>query len=239
VKLRLFIRLFNNYIYPICSSKHMTLLLGIDEAGRGPVIGPMVLCGVIIDASKEKQLKDMGARDSKMLTPLQRERLFDEIIDFVKGYKLIIVQPQEIDAAVESETDNLNWLEAKKSAEIINALKPNTAILDCPTVNTKKYTDYINKLLNVDLTLIAEHKADANYPVVSAASILAKVTRDAEIEKIKQKINIDFGSGYPSDPRTQEFLKKYHKKFPEIFRKSWASWKEVHNKQGQARLFDF
>ncbi len=217
----------------------MTNIVGIDEAGRGPVIGPLVICGAMIEASKEHKLKEIGARDSKELTALQRERLFDEILKLVKNHKIIIIQPHEIDIAVESDTDNLNWLEARKSAEIINTLKPKIAYLDCPSTNIAKYTSYIEKLLNIDTRLIAEHKADAKYPVVSAASILAKVTRDAEIEKIKHKIGQNFGSGYPSDPMTQDFLKKNFKKYPEIFRKSWASWQHAHQAGGQKRLGEF
>jgi len=218
----------------------MPIILGIDEAGRGPVIGPLVIAGVTIDASKEKALKQLGVKDSKVLAPAVRERLFDEIIKIVKDYKILIIQPREIDMAVESEEgDNLNWLEAKKSAEIINILKPNTAYLDCPSTNIARYKAYIANLLNVSSTIVAEHKADANYPVVSAASILAKVTRDAEIEKIKEKIKINFGSGYPSDPVTQAFLKKNYNKHAEIFRKSWSSWKTAKEKAGQMSLGNF
>ncbi len=182
----------------------------------------------------------MGVKDSKLLSPSARERLFGEIKKVVKDFRILVIPPEEIDAAVESEDgDNLNWLEAKKSAELINALKPGTAYLDCPSTNIAKYTAYVQNLVEAPAKLVAEHKADAKYPVVSAASILAKVTRDAEIEKIKEKIGIDFGSGYPSDPMTQAFLKKNYGKYPEIFRKSWASWKEAREKAGQTRLGSF
>ena len=89
------------------------------------------------------------------------------------------------------------------------------------------------------MKLVLEHKADLNYPVVSAASILAKVTRDAEIEKIKKEIGVDFGSGYMSDPRTSEFLKKNYKKYPEIFRKSWAPYQKIIGAKSQKNLSDF
>src|SRR3989338_2161614 len=97
-----------NYIYQISKVSlqgyKMTNIVGIDEAGRGPVIGPLVICGAMIEASKEHKLKEIGARDSKELTALQRERLFDEILKLVKNHKIIIIQPHEIDIAVESDT---------------------------------------------------------------------------------------------------------------------------------------
>ena len=103
---------------------------------------------------------------------------------------------------------NLNWLEADKSAEILDNLNPNKAIIDAPGNNIEKYRVYLlKKLKNKDIKLVLEHKADLNHPVVSAASILAKVTRDTEIELLKKELGIDFGSGYMTDPKTVEFLK--------------------------------
>lgn len=218
----------------------MTIILGADEAGRGPVIGPLVMAGVTIKKEEEIKLKNIGVKDSKLLTPKQREELFEKIVNIVQKYKIIIISAKEIDNALLSEEINLNWLEAIKSAEIINGLKPDTAYLDCPSNNIKAYSDYVRKLLeNKDTKIIAEHKADMTYPVVSAASILAKVTRDKEIEKIKKKVKVDFGSGYPSDPVTQEFLEKNYNKFPEIFRKTWESYKRIVRNKGQAKLGDF
>jgi ribonuclease HII len=216
----------------------MVTLVGIDEAGRGPVIGPLVLAGVKIKEKDEKNLKELGAKDSKLLSPNQRENLFEKILKAVGSYKIIILSPQEIDKAVSSKKTNLNWLEADNSAKIINHLKPDKAILDCPSNNIKKYTAYIKFKLKVNAKIIAEHKADFKYPVVSAASIIAKVTRDGEIEKIKKKIGIDFGSGYPADPLTVSFMEKYYNVYPEIFRKSWESYKKIINKSNQKNLFD-
>ena len=185
------------------------LVVGIDEAGRGPCIGPLVTCGAMMKEKDIPKLIALDVKDSKLLTIKQRDFLFDELKKLVK-YKILIVKPAEIDDAVNGKGGlNLNWLEARKSAEIINFLKPNKAILDCPSPNIQKYTEYVENLLTVKVKVICEHKADLNYPIVSAASIIAKVTRDREIEKIKKEIGIDFGSGYPADPRTKEFLKKY------------------------------
>ena len=217
----------------------MVIICGVEEAGRGPVIGPMVMCGVLIDEKDSSKLKAIGVKDSKLLTPMQREQLFNKIKEIVKEYEIVIIPASDIDDALESEHLNLNWLEAITSAKIINKLDPDKAILDCPSTNIKAYSDYVNKNLNVDVKIIAEHKADVKYPVVSAASILAKVTRDMEIKKIKDKIGINLGSGYPSDETTQQFLKENWSKYPDIFRKTWSSYKKVALVSKQRGLREF
>jgi len=214
------------------------LICGIEEAGKGPVIGPLVLCGVLIDEKDEHKLRKINVKDSKLLTPKQRENLYDKIIEVIKNHKLIILQPKEIDDALESDSLNLNWLEAENMVKIINELKPDTAIIDCPSPNLKAFKSYLRERLEKPVQLIVEHKADVNYPIVSASSILAKVTRDLEIDKIKKNVG-DFGSGYMSDPRTSEFLKENFNKYPWIFRKSWISFKTVVNNKNQRKLEDF
>lgn len=217
----------------------MKSILGIDEAGRGPVIGPLVIAGVLINEQDEKKLKDLGVKDSKLLTPKKREELFNKIKKIAKDYEILIIEPKEIDEAVESQELNLNKLEAIKSAMIINKFNPDLSILDCPTVSTKKYEDVIRFYLkNKELKLKAENKADVNYPVVSAASILAKVTRDREIEKLKEKYG-DIGPGYPSNEITKKFIKENWKKHPEIFRKSWATFKNIERKNEQKGLSEY
>lgn len=217
------------------------LICGIDEAGRGPVIGPLVMCGLLIRAEAEKELVRLKVKDSKLLTRAKREFLFDKIKDVSYKYELIVIEPDEIDNAVNNQEGlNLNRLEARKSAEIINLLNPDKAIIDTPSNNIKSYKQYLLKYIkNKKIEWVLEHKADLNYPVVSAASILAKVTRDAEIEKIKKKIKIDFGSGYMTDPKTIEFLEKYYEKYPDLFRKSWFPYQDILNKKFQKKLEDF
>jgi len=112
--------------------------------------------------------------------------------------------------------------------------------LDCPSNNIGAYAGYVKNLLdNKETKIISEHKADLRYAVVSAASILAKVTRDREIEKMEKTIKKKIGSGYPSDPVTQEFLKKNHDKKLGIIRKSWASYKELIKGKGQKKIGEF
>ncbi len=214
----------------------MKTICGIDEAGRGPLIGPLVLCGVVIHEGEEQTLLDWGVKDSKLLTPKQREKLAD-ILKQKYSYHLVEVPSTEIDAAVQGTTTNLNWLEADKAAEIINTLNPDHVILDCPSPNIKAYTNYIlDKLTNKKTVLHCAHHADRDFPVVGAASILAKVTRDARIAELKKKIGIDFGSGYTADPTTAAFLQKYWNKYPELFRHSWAPYQKLVQQKKQTAL---
>lgn len=218
----------------------MALIFGTDEAGRGPVIGPLVLVGLVVEEKNLSKLEELRVKDSKLLTPRQREHLFDRILKVVKDKAVTTILPKEIDTALESDSLNLNWLEAIKTAEMINKLKPDKAILDCPSPNKKAYTDYVRKHLdNKNIEIVAEHQAESKFCIVAAASIIAKVTRDREIEKIKKKIGIDFGSGYPSDPITQKFLKENYNNYPHIFRKTWISYKKLGKEKKQKSLTEF
>ncbi len=216
----------------------MTKVLGIDEAGRGPVIGPLIIAGVMIHDGKEAELG--AVKDSKLLKHSQRESLYHQIVAHSE-FKIIEVNPKEIDEAVSPENKlmNLNWLEAHKQAEIINELKPDVAIIDCPSPNCKKYTEYLKALLNKEIKnikLIVEHKADVNYPVCSAASIIAKVKREEEMKKIRDKYG-EAGPGYQSNQVTQKFIKENWEKHPEIFRHSWSTFKNHEKMKGQKKLF--
>jgi ribonuclease HII len=200
-------------------------ILGVDEAGRGPVIGPMILSGVMVDEDCDEEFRAVGIKDSKLLSKSARGRLFSYVNDHALKVKTQIVSPAEIDKAVEQ--NNLNWLEAIQTALIINELQPDVAYLDCPTGNIDSYTRYIKKLLTCECKIISEHKADMNYPIVAAASIIAKETREMEVQKIKDTYGVEFGSGYPSDPKTIAFIKENVSKYPEIWRKSWQTYKKA------------
>jgi ribonuclease HII len=214
----------------------MTKVLGIDEAGKGPVIGPLVIAGVMIEEGSEELIE--GVKDSKMLPHKKRIEL-DKKIKANCEFMIIEVQPKEIDQAVESKTLNLNWLEAHKQAEIINNLSPDKAIIDCPSPNCKAYEKYLRDLLvNKKIQLIVEHKADVNYPPCSAASIIAKVRREEAMEEIKSKYG-DTGPGYPANETTQKFIKENWEKHPDIFRKSWATFKNQEKLKGQKSLEGF
>ena len=210
------------------------IIAGIEEAGRGPVIGPMVMAIAAIDEKDEHKLQEIGVKDSKLILPDKRKEILKKIKE-ICSYELIVLSNQDVDDALNDPGINLNWLEAINSAMLINKIKPDKVILDCPSTNIQAYTDYVNNLVKSNTKIIAEHKADLNYLIVGAASIIAKVTRDDLIEELKKKYNIDFGSGYPSDEKTVRFLKENYDKYP-IFRKTWASYKKVVRDKGQMKL---
>lgn len=216
------------------------LICGIDEAGRGPVIGPLVIAGVAVDEAGENELKKLGVKDSKLILPARREKLFEKIKSIVKKYDILVVPPAEIDEVVEStdKKKNLNWLEAEKSVEIIKKLKPDKIILDCPSANPEAYNKFVNDLLETKTQMVCEHKADTKYTSVAAASILAKVTRDRIVREIREKYG-PVGSGYPSDPTTKEFIRHNFNKYPEIFRHSWATLKKAKKEAAQSSIGEF
>ena len=218
----------------------MGRVLGIEEAGRGPVIGPMIICGVLMEESDTSKLMELGVKDSKMLTPEKRNELFPKIQEVSENHHLIIISPEEIDNR-ESNGLNLNDLEAVKMAEIINELKPDKAIIDTPSVNIKSFEKFLKKHLTHECELVCEHKADVKYPVVSAASILAKVTRDAEVRELERKLSVKLGSGYPSDPETQKFLEKYWDNLHKLpfVRKTWSTVSDFYEKKVQKNIKDF
>ncbi|WXG43542.1 MAG: ribonuclease HII [Promethearchaeati archaeon SRVP18_Atabeyarchaeia-1] len=186
----------------------MTKLIGgIDEAGRGPVIGPMVLAGVVMREDRLQKLVDMGARDSKKLTPKKRAELAPLIECAANRLLYVEVTPEEIDARVDKGI-TLNQLEAEKIVFMINQLKPDKVYIDCPDVNPERFTQWLkNGVKSKQVEIVAQHYADESIPVVSAASIVAKVRRDNRLKELSERLG-DIGSGYPSDPRTMLYLEK-------------------------------
>jgi len=219
------------------------LVLGIDDAGRGPVIGPMVLAGCLIDDKFEKELKKLGVKDSKQLTQKRREFLAEKIKESAETFEIVLAHPEEIDGKNKAGI-NLNAVEAIKTAEIINRINKGynkiKVIVDCPSVSIEKWTDFLKtKIDNLsNLEIHCEHKADVNHVSVSAASILAKCTREIEMGKLKEKYGKEIGSGYCSDPLTTKFLEKHNQTYGDkgIFRKSWSTWKEICSSGQQKRL---
>ncbi len=222
------------------------LKLGIDDAGRGPVIGPMVLAGVLIDDKHEKELVRLGVKDSKQLTPKRREFLVDKIKEVAETFEIVVITPNEIDGLEEVNLNRtkLNELEAHAAAKIINTInkgfKEIEVIIDCPSVSLVKWGDYLKRRVDnlSNLNFKVEHKADVNHLSVSAASIIAKSIREKEMDKLREKYGNEIGSGYCHDPNTIKFLEKYSEKYEHdgIFRKTWITWKEMITKKSQMKL---
>ena len=218
------------------------LVAGVDDAGRGSVIGPLVIAGVLIDDKDLPKLIQLGVRDSKLLSPSRREKLAIEIKQVAKKHAVVKLSPAEIDKIVEKgrKLHRLNWLEAQAMAKIIELLKPDIAYVDASDVLEERFKQQILEFLPFKVEIVSEHKADRKYPVVSAASIIAKVERDREIAELKAKYG-DLGCGYPTDPKTVEFLRRCletFKEYPEFVRKSWKPAKKVkrENDSRQKRL---
>jgi ribonuclease HII len=219
------------------------LNLGIDDAGRGPVIGPMIIAGCLLNSEDEKELRRLGVRDSKQLTPKRREFLADEIRKRAKTFEIVLTTPNEIESMNEKGI-KLNEVEAIKVAKVINKINSGRnklkVLVDCPSTSILKWTDYLKtKIENLsNLEIKCEHKADRKHVSVSAASILAKSRREKEMDKLKAKYGDEIGSGYPSDPDTIKFLQKNIKKFENdgIFRKTWKTYLNVLGSSSQKKL---
>lgn len=203
-------------------------LLGIDEAGRGPIIGPMIVAGVLVDNSTVPILEKLGVRDSKELTPTQRRELFARILDLASYVVIVKIPPAVID------TVNLNRLEIQTIAHIVR--RTLTIYRDLDTIYmdavgpASKMASEIRRLSGFKGTIVAKPKADRRYLPVSAASIVAKVVRDEEIEKLRQLYGVR-GSGYPTDPHTLEWIREAYRESPHsppwFVRRSWSTLKRV------------
>ena len=203
---------------------------GIDEAGRGPMIGPMVICGVLIDSERLPELVQIGAKDSKTLSHSQRLKLKVKIEQVAARIEIRSVSAADIDRLRKRTT--LNEIEVAEFVSIAKALKPQKIYLDAADVIAERFGEKIGNLSGLaseGAMIISEHKADSKYPIVSAASIIAKVERDRVISEYHKKYG-DFGSGYPSDSKTVDFVKnlvRNNKELPPIIRKSWESVRRI------------
>jgi len=183
----------------------------------------MVMVIAVADEEGVEQLKKIGAKDSKQLSPERREKMYEEILAALKGYKVEIIEPQEIDTHVERH--GLNELEAMRAADLIADVdpRPDIVYVDAPDPDPEKYRARIEKYLKEPPRIVSEHKADAKYPIVSAASIIAKVLRDKAVREIEKEWG-EFGTGYPHDERTIKQLER-------ILKERGECWKEGSKKR--------
>ncbi len=202
------------------------ILCGGDEAGRGAVVGPLIVALVSIKKSSEHKLSNIGVRDSKLLSRKRREPLYSEIKRMAEAIQVGKIMPEEINQAMASNI-SLNELEAIHFARLLDKMGPDigSVYIDSPDVIEERFGMRINMLSSRPMRvkgirqkrgsepgkrrtrLISEHKADSRYPIVSAASIVAKIVRDREMRKISRKLGIDMGSGYPSDYKTVDAIR--------------------------------
>jgi len=205
-----------------------TLLGGVDEAGRGCLLGPLVVAGVSALPAGVKALKEIGVRDSKKLSPKRRESLYPEILKLANHVYWVSISPGEIDAVVTrgKKLRKLNYLEALYFAKVIDRLGAHRVTVDASDVIPRRFRDDISGNLGAPCRVVAVHKADRDFPIVSAASIIAKVERDRAVELLR-RAHGEFGSGYPSDPVTRSFFAarlRSGEPLPDYVRKSWKTW---------------
>ncbi|RLG42100.1 MAG: ribonuclease HII [Thermoproteota archaeon] len=214
------------------------LKAGIDEAGRGAVVGPMVIACVTISSDREKELVELGVKDSKLLTPKLREQIYSRIYSTASGVLVRKVQPEEIDQALSGK--GLNYLEARIIAEFLGKIRASVVYVDAPQFSPRSFENLLRFLSGSRTHIVAEPFADRRYPLVSAASIVAKVVRDREIRRLRE-IYGDFGSGYPSDEKTRRFLAKLvvNEEVPPIVRRSWRTYLKINERSKTRTLEDF
>ncbi len=224
------------------------ILAGVDEAGRGSVLGPLVVAGVAVDESKIPELVELGVKDSKLLSPQKRRSLYGKIKKLASQVACQKIFPKQIDEVVfrGERLFRLNYLEAKIMSSVLDQINFDRAFIDCCDTNQLRFGQLVSDLIAdrrgwsftvgernplVD-QIVSEHHADRNYPVVAAASIIAKVTRDASLRSLR-KIHGDLGSGYPSDHFTVSYLKQQYEKrnsFPHFTRLSWITVQRIQGK---------
>ncbi len=209
---------------------------GVDEAGRGSVMGPLVVGAVWTD--DDDVLSEIGVRDSKKLTPRTRERMYDEIVRRADDWCVVIASAAEIDER--RKRMSLNDVELLMFAEAVGHRACDEAYADCPDVDEERFASRLGTLAKGP-AIIAKHKADDMYPVVSAASIVAKVTRDRMIEELHRELG-DFGSGYPSDHYTMDFIAGWMEANgspPPHARRSWEPVRQMISAKAIRRLDDW
>jgi len=202
-------------------------VLGIDEAGRGSLVGPLVVGGFCLPTDRLDDLVALGAKDSKALSPRARERVFAGL-GSLGTLGAVFLSPRTVDRAV--SRGRLNDLEAEAFARLIRELAPDVTIVDACDPNERRFGLRVARLAGGASRVIARHHADRDYPVVGAGSIVAKVRRDRALARLREELGDELGSGYPSDRRTIRFVRSVladGRAVPPWVRGSWATMQRV------------
>ncbi len=211
------------------------VIAGVDEAGRGPLVGPLVVA--LVEVEDENLLKEIGVKDSKLLDHKEREELYNQILDISKRVLVERVEPFVIDEYV--SVRGLNRLEMEVMSGLISRSKADIIYVDAPDVDTNRFEKMLRE--KTGKNVVASHRADRIYPVVSAASIVAKVVRDRIIRGI-EAVYGRVGSGYPHDSETVSFVERWIKdmgRVPTFVRRSWKTIRTINKKLSQSSLEDF
>jgi ribonuclease HII len=202
------------------------MLAGVDEAGRGPVLGPLVVAAVLVES--DGLLRELGVKDSKQLSPARREAMAPRIREVARRVEVRVIDPAELNRRMPKE--NLNQIEVEAFGDLLRRLEPAEAVVDACDVDAARFGRNVASLLKAPCVVRAEHEADARHPVVAAASVVAKVERDRLMALVSEE-HAKYGgcgSGYSSDPATKAFLDRWmetHKRLPPCARKHWETAK--------------
>jgi ribonuclease HII len=220
----------------------MTKILGIDEAGRGPVIGSMFIGGFMVDEEDLERVEELGVKDSKKLSDKKREDLRSKLEQHGEAF-LKEFTADDIDDL--REVMSLNEIELKGFADLIDEARPDKVFMDLPEPDGNRFIGKVKDLLDIDgekIDFVAEHGADDEYPVVSAASIVAKSARESHVEELQRKYGYDFKSGYPHDAPTINFLEKFldeKGRLPQETRLSWSTAERILKENQQESLGEY
>jgi len=209
--------------------------VGVDEAGKGPVIGSMFAAAVLADPAELPE----GIKDSKQLSQDRREELAQAIREAAVAVAVTEIPVERID----DQEENMNELTVSAQAEALSQIisEGDTGYLDAGDTNAVRFEKRVEAAVSADVDLRAEHKADETYPIVGAASIIAKVAREAHVNALAAQYG-EIGSGYPSDESTRQFLREYvdqHGTLPPCARRSWQTSKDILAAQDQLSLTEF
>lgn len=213
------------------------MICGVDEAGRGPVLGPLVVCGVSV--TDDAPLVKLGVKDSKRLTRRKRDELAPRIMESSR-VEVLEVPAEEIDTLRSRMT--LNEVEAMLFARIVDKLSPRVAYLDAADASERRFRELTESCMKCGAEVVSKHRADDEYPVVSAASIVAKARRDHRMDMIEEELGVAVGSGYTSDPVTKAFMQAWLEEkgtLPPHVRRTWKTSQKLMNLNGIRRLDSF
>jgi len=217
-------------------------VLGVDEAGRGPVIGSMFIGGFMVKESKLDEVEELGVKDSKKLSDKKRESLAEKLREMGEPF-LKEITASEIDDL--REVMSLNEIEIQGFTDVIERSYADKIIVDLPEPDGDRFIAKMKRELPARFSnrdFIAEHEADDNFPIVSAASIIAKSARENHVDELKQKYGYDFKSGYPHDKPTISFLEDYLEEkgeLPEETRMSWSTAERIVKENSQKSFDEF
>ncbi len=212
-------------------------MIGVDEAGKGPVLGAMFVAAVEYSGAE-----DIDVADSKQLSPASRQEVAAEIRERCQ-VAVVELHPSEIDGYVTGADTSMNDLMVEAHAEALSRLDvAGKAVVDASDTDEERFRRRVASKADGGVEVSAFHGADENYPAVSAASVVAKVARDSHVEEIAENHGVDVGSGYPGDSRTRKFLQTYverHDELPPETRESWSTSHDILSEHRQSTVTDF